>query len=1002
MNPSIKILKIKVQLVLLVLAVLFISGCCKQQIKLFFSTPVTNVGGTEYFYIVAAQYPDMVLTIDEKDAAGIKPGSKVVWKAKNGSSLQLWKRFKTFLYADSPEAKTNNRHKSISFESAGKSDMILAYEGKGSNLKLVIEKKEPKNSQAWKFKAPCAADNQWALSPYPYLSNVLLINSQKAEAKETHPPSFGNFQQIKGSEIERMLIKFEGGISGEKQIKTVKHNIVDGKVFKLIPHLSNKNLSLMLKDDIAFENNEIVLAKSQDFKSEFWKAIASKDGYFYFESLITNNHVLTATGTKEVPGKVILSSNKESPSQRWKPQLIEKVIWVDQKNQGLEQYTILTNEANGSVLTVPGNSIEPGTVIECKKFVGAGGQRFDFEEIPEEMYLQGPMKEGISYSISKGLAMAGSLVKENKAVLSMLANNGEPRTKWRFIPVEEEWGLLYCENLGDNWFVTAEDKDKNCENPVKLDACLFYDMENNSDALDRQLWRIQYVKNNEYRFESKRFTGRFIEFDIKKEGYKRMLFLGPTGRRSAQLWTITERDEVGTLTFDDLSCVQTKQKITFNQLKCLETQAGGADDIYIEVRIDGNKAVRYPKGSINIQMNNSDDKDTWKVNKSWEFETLLSIEVYEDDKSDTYNLNNASDLIGIISFAADEEEGTISKTLEMDGKYRAEFTKSVPPGSIKNINKLTVKNFEAREFDPGPWPWSEWDIIMSVQSDIPGQLLPQKIKKKALENGDSWDIDHTFYYKDSIRVQFLHNLVDEDTLILSEINVDKATSWTSGDYHRASNPAYYHHYPDAPSVGEALNNVYGSGNSKESGPRQKIVRIDSEFHSYYHLDVKPSEKTCGNFPRLRLISIKCLALSDAISVKNAEAARDKLYESTDDYGEKWDVQFAVGGMISQIALWANEHDPGEDDIYLTIDGNKFWPSNASKKEIDKNEVFSIDVTKNNWHRGRTFGIWEEDTGDDDFLGEINIDPAIYDGRNTVRLFSTLHNSLYEITFEILE
>lgn len=1002
MNPSIKILKIKVQLVLLVLAVLFISGCCKQHIKLFFSGPGINPDGTEYFYITAAHYPDMVLTIDELNAEGIKPGSKVVWKAKNGSNLQLWKRVKTFLYSDSPEAKTNNRHKSISFESAGKSEMVLAFEGKASDLKLIIEKKEPKNSQAWKFKAPCAADDQWALSPYPYLSNVLLINSRKAEANETHPPSFGNFKQKKGSEISSMLIKFEGGISGEKQIKTVKHNIVDGVVFKLIPHLSNKKLSLMLKEDMAFENNEVVLSKSEDFKSEYWKAMAAKDGFFYFESLLANDHVLTATGTKEVPGNVILSSNKESPSQRWKPQLIEKVIWVDQKNQELEQYTILTNEENGMVLTVPGNRIEQGTVIECKEFVGAGGQRFDFEEIPEEKYLLGPMKEGFSYSISKGLAMAGSLVEKNKAVLSMLANNGEARTKWRFIPVQGEWGLLYCENLGDNWFVTIGDRDNNCENPVIMDACLFYDIDKNSEALDKQLWKIHYVGKNEYRFESKGFRGRFVEFDIKKEGYKRKLFLGQPGMRTTQLWTITERDEVEPFTFNDLSCTPSKQKVTFNQLTCLETQAGGADDIYIEVRIDGNKAIRYPQGSINIQMNNSDDKDTWKVNKTWEFENILELEIYEDDSSDPYNWNNAPDLVGYISIVADEQEGTISKTLDLEGKYRADFTKTAPPGSIKNLNKLTVKNFEAREFDPGLWPWSEWDIVMSVQSDIPGQLLPQQIKNRELGNGDTWKIDHAFYYKDSIQVQFLHNLNHEDTLILSEIIVDKETNWTSGDYHRASNPAYYHHYPDAPSVGEALNNVYGSGNSKKSGPRQKIVRIDSEFHSYYHLDINPSEKTCGNFPRLRLISIKCLALSDAISVKNAEAARDKLYESTDDYGEKWDVQFAVGGMISQIALWANEHDPGEDDLYLTIDGNKFWPVNASKKEIDKNEVFSIDVTKNNWHRGRTFGIWEEDTGDDDFLGEINIDPAIYDGRNTVRLFSTLHNSLYEITFEILE
>jgi hypothetical protein len=1002
MNPSMKILKIKVQLVFLVAAVLFISGCCRQHIKLFFSGPAINSDGTEYFYITAAHYPEMVLTIDEENAEGIKPGSKVVWKAKNGSNLQLWKKFKTFLYSDSPEAKTNNRHKSISFESAGKSEMVLAYEGKGSDLKLIIEKKEAKNSQAWKFKAPCAADDQWALTPYPYLSNVLLINSKKAEANETHPPSFGNFKQTKGREISSMLIKFEAGISGEKQIKTVKHNIVDGVVFKLIPHLSNKKLSLMLKEDIAFENNEVVLSKSQDFKSEYWKAIAANDGYFYFESLIAPNYILTATGTKEKPGNVILSLNKEIPSQRWKPKLIEKVIWVDQKNQGLEQYTILINEENGSVLTVPGNSINPGTFIECKEFVGAGGQRFDFEEIPEEKYLYGPMKEGFSYSISKGLAMAGSLVEENKAVLSMLANNGEPRTKWRFIPVEEEWGLLYCENLGDNWFVTVGEKDTNCENPVIMDACLFYDTDKNSEALEKQLWKIHYVGKNEYRFESKGFRGRFVEFDIEKEGYKRKLFLGQPGMRSTQLWTITERNEVRPISFEDLPCAKNKQKITFDRLKCLDTQAGGADDIFIKVKIDDNEAIRYPSGDASISLNDEKGSDIWEVNKTWEFENILSIEVYEDDSEDVFNFNNVEDLIGHINFGAGGQEGSVSKKINLAGEYLAEFTKTVVPGSNKNLNKITVEDFHAREFDPGVWPWSEWDIIMSVKTDIPGQELPESIGTKELGNGDSWEINRDFYYKDSIRVQFLHNLVDEDTLVLSEIVVDSETPWTSGDYHRASHPVYYHHYPDAPTLGEAMNNAFGPGKSKKSGPREKIIRIDSEFHSYYHLDVKPSEKTCGDFPKLRLISIKCLALSDAISVKNAEAARDNLYELTDDYGEKWDVLFAVGGMAFQIAIWANEHDPGEDDLYLTIDGNKFWPVNASKKEIDKNEKFSIDITKGKWHRGRTFGIWEVDKGDDDFLGEINIDPAIYEGKNSVKLFSTLHHSLYEITFEILE
>ncbi|MCB0664032.1 MAG: hypothetical protein KDC24_14900, partial [Saprospiraceae bacterium] len=172
----------------------------------------------------------MVLTIDEENAGDINQGSKVVWKEKNGSNLQLWRSFKTFLISDDPNAKTNNRHKSISFESAGKSEMVLAYEGigNGTDLRLVIEKKEPKNSQAWKFKAPCAADDHWGMTPYLHLSNVLLINSQKAEIKESHVPTFGNYNQTKGNDISSLLIKFENGEPNQKQIKTVKHNIVAG------------------------------------------------------------------------------------------------------------------------------------------------------------------------------------------------------------------------------------------------------------------------------------------------------------------------------------------------------------------------------------------------------------------------------------------------------------------------------------------------------------------------------------------------------------------------------------------------------------------------------------------------------------------------------------------------------------------------------------------------------------------------------------------------------
>ena len=96
----------------------------------------------------------------------------------------------------------------------------------------------------------------------------------------------------------------------------------------------------------------------------------------------------------------------------------------------------------------------------------------------------------------------------------------------------------------------------------------------------------------------------------------------------------------------------------------------------------------------------------------------------------------------------------------------------------------------------------------------------------------------------------------------------------------------------------------------------------------------------------------------------------------------------------------SDHDPGADDIYLTLDGRKFWPPNESKKVIDKDEQFSVNMTFDKWHKGRTFGIWEEDEGDDDFLGEIAINPSNFDGKFNVSMFSALHHSVYRVTFTL--